>query len=228
MLISHSSGGCTIHDLGASWFSSGESSLPSLQMVISLLCPHITEWRSSGVSSSSYKGANPIMGVLTSWSHLNWFISQSPYLQMFRVGVSPSELGRRVHQHAGLPGGSVVKNPPAMQEMWVQSLNWEDPLEKEMATHSGIPGGPCWATYSLWGVKRVRYNLATEHWQQQHKHSFHNTVIENSRKWDIQVDEIFCSKSSSWKWQWWNRSQGLPYSNGRDLCSTPCQAPTFS
>jgi len=38
-----------------------------------------------------------------------------------------------------------VKNPPAMQEYlpmmqetWVQSLGWEDPLEKEMATHSSI------------------------------------------------------------------------------------------
>ena len=32
----------------------------------------------------------------------------------------------------------MVKNPPAMQETWVQSLVWEDPLEKEMATHSNI------------------------------------------------------------------------------------------
>ena len=31
-----------------------------------------------------------------------------------------------------------VKNPPAMQEMWVQSLGPEDPLEKEMATHSSV------------------------------------------------------------------------------------------
>ena len=30
----------------------------------------------------------------------------------------------------------MVKNLPAMQETWVQSLGWEDPLEKEMATHS--------------------------------------------------------------------------------------------
>ena len=35
-----------------------------------------------------------------------------------------------------LPGGSVVKNPPAKQEMQVWSLGQEDPLEKEMATHS--------------------------------------------------------------------------------------------
>ena len=38
----------------------------------------------------------------------------------------------------GFPGGSVVKNPPADQEPWVPSLGWEDPLEKEMATHSSI------------------------------------------------------------------------------------------
>ena len=31
-----------------------------------------------------------------------------------------------------------VKHLPAMQETWVQSLGWEDPLEKEMATHSSI------------------------------------------------------------------------------------------
>jgi len=29
-----------------------------------------------------------------------------------------------------------VKNLPAMQEAWVPSLDWEDPLEKEMVTHS--------------------------------------------------------------------------------------------
>ena len=38
----------------------------------------------------------------------------------------------------GFPGGSVVKNLPVMQETQVQSLGWEDPLEKEMATHSSI------------------------------------------------------------------------------------------
>ena len=37
----------------------------------------------------------------------------------------------------------MVKNPPAMQESWVQSLSWEDPLEKEMATHSSI---------LIWGI----------------------------------------------------------------------------
>ena len=32
----------------------------------------------------------------------------------------------------------MVKNPPAMQETQVESLCWEDPLEKEMAPHSSI------------------------------------------------------------------------------------------
>ena len=39
----------------------------------------------------------------------------------------------------GYPGGSVVKNLPAMQETQVWSLSQEDPLEKGMATHSSIP-----------------------------------------------------------------------------------------
>ena len=43
---------------------------------------------------------------------------------------------------------SVVKNLPAMQEMLVQSLGQEDPLEKEMATHSSIL---TWGI--LWGVE---------------------------------------------------------------------------
>ena len=32
----------------------------------------------------------------------------------------------------------MVKNPPAMQETWVQSLDWEDFLEKRMSIHSSI------------------------------------------------------------------------------------------
>ena len=40
--------------------------------------------------------------------------------------------------HLGFPGSSVIKNPPAMQEMWVPSLGQEDPLEKGMAASSNI------------------------------------------------------------------------------------------
>ena len=48
-----------------------------------------------------------------------------------------SFVGLRV-DFGGFPDGSVVKNPPAMQETRVQSLGWEDPLEEEMAVHASI------------------------------------------------------------------------------------------
>ena len=41
----------------------------------------------------------------------------------------------------GFPGGSAVKDLPAMQEKqetWVPSLGWEDPLEEGVATHSSV------------------------------------------------------------------------------------------
>ena len=41
-----------------------------------------------------------------------------------------------------------------MQEMWVRSLGWENPLEKEMVTHSSILGwGILWTGYNPWGCK---------------------------------------------------------------------------
>ena len=36
------------------------------------------------------------------------------------------------------PGGSSVKNLPAMQETWVRFLGWEHSLKEEMATHSSL------------------------------------------------------------------------------------------
>ena len=43
----------------------------------------------------------------------------------------------------------LVKNAPAVQETWIQSLGWEDLLEKGMATHSSILA---WRTpWTVWG-----------------------------------------------------------------------------
>ena len=55
-------------------------------------------------------------------------------------------LGRSAGEGIGYPlqyswaslVAQLVKNPPAMWETGVQSLGWEDPLEKGMATHSSI------------------------------------------------------------------------------------------
>ena len=51
-----------------------------------------------------------------------------------------------VQKEWGLPNGSVVKNPPAVQETGVRSLGREDPSEESMATHSSI---------LAWGVNPV-------------------------------------------------------------------------
>ena len=50
----------------------------------------------------------------------------------------------------------LVKNSPVMRETWVQSLNWEDPLEKGPATHSSILAWRIpWTIYSSWGHKEL-------------------------------------------------------------------------
>jgi len=46
----------------------------------------------------------------------------------------------------------VVKNPPATGDTWVQSLGWEDPLEKSMATHPSIPAWRIPTDRSAWRV----------------------------------------------------------------------------
>ena len=62
----------------------------------------------------------------------------------------------------GFPGGSVEKNPPAMQEMQVWSLGQEDPLEKEMATHSSILAWNPMDTWDFMGSQRAGHDLTPE------------------------------------------------------------------
>ena len=66
----------------------------------------------------------------------------------------------------------MIKKPPAVHETWVQSLDWEDPLEEGMATHSSIlvwrismDRGAWQATYSPWGHKEsdMTERLSTAH-----------------------------------------------------------------
>ena len=53
----------------------------------------------------------------------------------------------------GSPGGSDVKSPPAMQETWVQSLSWDNPLEKGKTTHSSILAWRFCGVYNPWVAK---------------------------------------------------------------------------
>ena len=61
----------------------------------------------------------------------------------------------------------MVKNLPAMQEMWGRSLGWEDPLEEEMATQCSILAWEIsWTEepgrLQSMGSQRVEYDLATK------------------------------------------------------------------
>ena len=81
---------------------------------------------------------------LSDWTELNWWLTWASLV------------------------AKSVKNLPSGQETWVWSLGWEDPLEKEMATHSSIfawripwtdePG----RLHIVHGVARVGHDLATK------------------------------------------------------------------
>ena len=75
----------------------------------------------------------------------------------------------------------MVKNPPVMLETWVQTLGWEDPLEKGMATHFSIltwriarPEEP--GELQFMGSQRVRYDQATN--THTHTHTHTHIVLE--------------------------------------------------
>ena len=64
-----------------------------------------------------------------------------------------------------------MKNPPIVQETWVRSLGWEDPLEKEMATQSNIlawkiPWTEEPGRLQSMGLQRVGHDYVTEHTQE--------------------------------------------------------------
>ena len=71
------------------------------------------------------------VGQFSLWFFRGLLHGDSCLLQSLLPSCGPLGLGP-----IWLPGGSVVKNLPAMQETWVRFLGQEDPLEKEMATHS--------------------------------------------------------------------------------------------
>ena len=68
-----------------------------------------------------------------------------------------SEIGKR--ESLGFPGGSSVKNLPAVQETRIRSLGWEDPPEKGRATHSSIVAWRIWPA-TVCGVPKSRAQLS--------------------------------------------------------------------
>ena len=71
----------------------------------------------------------------------------------------------------------LVKNPPALQQTWFQSLGWEAPLEKGMANHSSI---------LAWRIQWTMYSIGSQpHTTEQHGHfTFIISVTESKTRED--------------------------------------------
>jgi len=74
-------------------------------------------------------------------SYLTNLITQYSVLLRPGIGICHTRsLSRNllIINHRASLVAQLVKNPPAVRETWVQSLSWEDPLEKGKATHFSI------------------------------------------------------------------------------------------
>ena len=99
-------------------------------MINSYVC-QLLVFKASFTGTVSFQGHKPWGGDVIG----RWVSSQT-----HRLGeeIRNKHLHLPLVTHSGFPGGSVIKNLPAMWEMQVRSLGQEDPLEKEMTTHCTI------------------------------------------------------------------------------------------
>ena len=100
--------------------------------------------------------------MVSFWQELSFWLAVSHLLAVYShgfswVGASAErkrfKLGSLLYDCTSLVA-QLVKNPPAMQETWVWSLGWEDPLEKGKAIHSSILAWRIQWT-SPWGCKEL-------------------------------------------------------------------------
>ena len=103
---------------------------PSSEVKVAQLCPTLCEpmhYTIHGILQLSHKGSPRILEWVA-YPFFSW--SSWPKNWTWISCIADGFLTNSVAQ--------LVKSLPAMQETWVQSLGWEDPLVKEMATHSSI------------------------------------------------------------------------------------------
>ena len=79
----------------------------------------------------------PILPEVEVWS-LNYWTTREVLLIPFKSIILILVLMFLHIKYRASLVAQTVKNLPVMQETWLQSLGWEDPLEKEMATHFTI------------------------------------------------------------------------------------------
>ena len=110
-----------------------------------LLCPWDFSSKNTGVDFHALLGNLPYLGIqltsLMSPAVAGRFFTTSAACETHScVDIAKTSRKNFLLSCATrvFPGNSVVKNLPAMQETWVWSLGWEDPLEGRK-THSSIP-----------------------------------------------------------------------------------------
>ena len=126
-------------------------------------CKKLTHWKRPWcwerltVGGGDDRGWDGWMASLTRWTWV--WISSGSWWWTGKPGVLQSVESQRVGHdwvtelNWSFRGGSDGKESYTMQETWVRSLGWEEPLEEDMATHSRIlawrspvDGGALWAT----------------------------------------------------------------------------------
>ena len=99
----------------------------------------------------------------------------------------------------------LVKNLPAMRKTWVWSLGWEDPLEKEKATHSSILALRIpWTIWSL-GSQRVRHyweNFIFTFKDEKKTHCEHPRKATVCNTFLLSLTPESFSLAIFWKWYW--------------------------
>ena len=152
-----------------------ESEGESRSVVSNSLCPHglYSPWNSPGQNTgvgslSLLQGIFPTQGLNPGLPHCKRILYQLSYpysITLYNISTVccgifwfvPSHISSKLWALAltcwYLPSfwaslvAQTVKNLLAMWETWVQSLGWEDPLEKFIATHSSILGLPSWLNW---------------------------------------------------------------------------------
>ena len=124
---------------------------PNIQKTKIMASGPITSWQKDGETMDWFKtGKMETVETVTGFIFLGSQITVDcdcrhkikKYLLLGRKEQGGGETGipQRLNLPPGLDVALTVKNLPAMQETWVQSLDREDPLEKGMATYSSILG----------------------------------------------------------------------------------------
>ena len=131
---------------------------PSVGVSTSVIPMNIQSWFPFGLTdliSLLPKGLSRVFSTTTIWKH-KFFSTQPPLMVQFSHSYTLVD----TLEPQNTLVAQTVRNRPAMQETWVQSLGLEDPLEKKMATPPlflprEFHGQKSLAACSLWGCKEL-------------------------------------------------------------------------